>query len=233
MRCAIVGLVISWLVSGASATAAAAPPEPSGPHPRMLLDRELRAAWKGEARREHSPIAQAIRVCREATDTNAHDGALYQGAGWAKALQACLVAWAATEKPEYARTAIRFFTALLDDRDKIGDGAGGDTAVRRDDGYAIRNIGPYTALAYDWLHDHPAMTPELAARARRRWAAWLDWYEEKGYRARNPGTNYQAGFLAAATLIAVAQGGEAGEDGARLWRFVADELWGKDMAAAL
>ena len=78
-------------------------------------------------------------------------------------LQACLVAWAATEQPEHARTAIQFFTALIDDLDTIGDGAGGDTAARRDGGYAIRNLGPYTALAYDWLHDHPAMTPQLEA----------------------------------------------------------------------
>src|SRR5262249_16245461 len=83
-----------------------------------------------------------------------------------KVLQACLVAWAATEKPEHARTAIRFFTALLDDLDKIGDGLGGDESARRDHGYAIRNLGPYTALAYDWLHDQPAITPNLAPRPR-------------------------------------------------------------------
>ncbi|MEO7094639.1 MAG: hypothetical protein ABI175_15385, partial [Polyangiales bacterium] len=36
------------------------------------------------------------------------------------------------------------------------------------------------------------------------------------------------------TLISIAQGGEAAEqDGPKTWAFVADELWGKDMAAAL
>jgi MYXO-CTERM domain-containing protein len=232
VRSAVWGLVVTWVISSVAATAAAAPPEPSGPHPRLLLDRELRAAWKAAPREEHGPVAAAIGVCREAADGK-HDGALYQGANWAKALQACLVAWAATDRPEHSRTAMRFFIALIDDLDKIGDGAGGDTAARRDHGYAIRNLGPYTALAYDWLHDHPAMTPELKARARKRWAAWLDWYEENGYRARRPGSNYQAGYLAAATLIAIAQGSEAGEAGGKLWRYVADELWGKDMAAAL
>jgi hypothetical protein len=34
-------------------------------------------------------------------------------------------------------------------------------------------------------------------------------------------------------LIAVAQAGEAGEEGTKLWRYVADELWNKDMKAAL
>ncbi len=241
MRLAV-GLVVWVVVSVVSAVsgvglapgaAHAAPPEPTGPHPRILLDRELRAAWRAEAKHGKGPVGRAIRVCREADGTNAHDGALYQGAGWSKVLQACLVAWAATERKEHARTAIRFFTALLDDMDRVGDGLGGEAAARRDHGYAIRNLGPYTAIAYDWLHDHPAMTPELAARARQRWASWLDWYRDHGYRARHPGTNYQAGYLVSATLIAIAQGGEAGADGARLWRFVADELWGKDMAAAL
>jgi len=107
-------------------------------------------------------------------------------------------------------------------------------AALRDSGYAIRNLGPYGALAYDWLHDAPGMTPALRLHARQRWAAWLASYKEKGYHPRDPGTNYQAGYLIAATLIAVAQGGEATEQsGPALWQLVADQLWGKDMAAAL
>ncbi len=213
-----------------TSVAAAAPPEPSGPHPRMLLTPALRAAWKAQA--GSGPVAHAIRLCTDRASRDP-DGALYMGAEWSKMLQACLVAWAATDSAEHAATAIRYFTALLDDLEKIGDGKGGDQAAIRDSGYAIRNLGPYTALAYDWLHAQPAMTPALRQRARQRWAAWLASYKEKGYHPRDPGTNYQAGYLTAATLIAVAQGGEAGEAGLALWRLVADELWGKDMAAAL
>ena len=40
----------------------------------------------------------------------------------------------------------------------------GYEAARRDDGYAIRNLGPYTALAYDWFHD--AIPADVRARAR-------------------------------------------------------------------
>ena len=226
MRLAAIALVV------ASSVAHAAPPEPSGAHPRMLLDEEMRTAWKAQATAERGPIPGSIALC-ESGATRKHDGAVYQGSEWARLLQACLVAWVATEKPEHAATAVKFFTALLDDRDKIGDGQGGDRSATRDSGYAIRNLGPYTALAYDWLHNAPQMTPALKARARQRWKAWLDWYRAEGYRARVPGTNYQAGFLAAATMIAVAQGSEAAEEnGPELWRFVADELWGKDMAKA-
>ena len=221
------------LVTGVAGVAAAAPAEPSGSHPRMLLTADLRAAWKTQAQTGRGPIAGAIQLCADRTSKD-HDGALYMGAEWSKMLQACLVAWAATNDDAHAATAIRYFTALLDDLEKIGDGKGGDQAAIRDSGYAIRNLGPYTALAYDWLHDHPAMTPALRAHARQRWAAWLAAYKDKGYHPRDPGTNYQAGYLIAATMIAVAQGGEAAEEsGPALWTLVADGLWGKDMAAAL
>lgn len=228
MRLAV---VVSVLLLGV-ATAHATPPEPTGAHPRMLLDAKLKAEWKASI--DRGPVKGSIAMCQNARDTKDHDRAVYQGAEWSKVLQACLVAWAATDKPEHAQTAIRFFTALIDDLDTIGDKQGGDNAARRDDGYAIRNLGPMTALAYDWLHAQPGMTPALRQRARERWKAWLDWYVEKGYRARFPGTNYQAGYLISATMIAIAQGGEAAETrGPELWKFVADELWGKDMAAAL
>lgn len=213
------------------AHAASPPPEPTGPHPRIILDNEVRTAWRALATQERGPIAGSIALC-ESGQTQEHDRAIYMGSEWSRVLQACLVAYVATDKPQHAKTAIKFFTALIDDLDKIGDGSGGTEAARRDSGYALRNLGVYTAIAYDWLHDQ--LPPALRQRARERWEAWLGWYREKGYRARVPGTNYQAGFLAAATLISIAQGGEATEQrGPELWRFVADELWGKDMSAAL
>ncbi|MDB4955676.1 MAG: hypothetical protein JWO36_3245 [Myxococcales bacterium] len=196
----------------------------------MLLDPELHAAWTAQAKAEHGPVVGAIALCDDAARSHEHDRALYQGSEWAKVLQACLVAWAATDDQAHAATAIRFFTALIDDLDDIGDHRGGDEAARRDSGYAIRNLGPYTALAYDWLHDAPGMTPELRKRARARWKAWLDWYRQKGYRANTPGSNYHAGYLLAATTIAIAQAGEAPGD--PLWNEVADKMWKKDMAGA-
>jgi hypothetical protein len=227
-------IVLTVLVATATTRpGAAAPPEPTGPHPRMLLDRELRAQWKAMARAHAGPVVGAIRLCEQARLTRHHDRAQYQGSAWARALQACLVAWAATDSHDDAATAIKFFTALLDDLETVGDGRGGDEAVRRNSGYPIRNLAPYAALAYDWLHDHPLMTPELAARARHRFRAWLDWYRDRGYRAASPGANYHAGYLIAATMIAIAQAGEAGEYGTALWRHVADQMWSKEMAAAL
>ena len=214
-----------------SSVAGATPPEPAGPHPRMLLDNEVRTAWREQAKANRAPIAGAIALCREARATREHDHAQYQGSEWAKVLQACLVAWAATDDKIHADTAIRFFTALLDDLDDINDLKGGNNAASRDSGYAIRNLGPYTALAYDWLHDQ--MSDELRARARARWKAWLGWYAASGYRAHTPPSNYYAGYLLSATAIAIAEAGEAGGDGKALWGLVADTMWGKEMAAAL
>ncbi|HEY6178324.1 MAG TPA: hypothetical protein VIX73_27905, partial [Kofleriaceae bacterium] len=216
---------------GGMAVARAAPPEPSGPHPRMLLDAGLKTAW--HARKDgRNPIAAAILLCGGGGG-HEHAGAQYMGSEWKKMLQACLVAWAATGEPGHAATALRYFTALLDDLDTIGDHKGGDAAGNRDSGYAIRNLAPYTALAYDWLHDAPGMTPELRARARQRWAAWLTFFEHSGYHPHDPGSNYHAGYLLAATMVAIAQAGEAGDAGRALWRDVVDRMWNKEMAAAL
>src|SRR5262249_4249666 len=86
------------------------------------------------------------------------------------------------------------------------------------------------ALAYDWLHDQ--LPPELRTRARGRWKAWLDWYRAKGYRAHQPGSNYHAGYLLSATMIAIAEDGDAQDRGA-LGREGACKRWGQEKAAAL
>jgi hypothetical protein len=223
VRLAVVALALSATVAHA---------DPTGPRPHLLLEPGLRAAWREQASAPHGPVHGAIALCDDARTTHEHDRALYMGAEWAKVVQACLVAWAATDQADHAATAVRYLTALLDDLETIGDHRGGDEAARRDDGYAIRNLGPYTALAYDWLHDAPGMTPELRARARARWKAWLAWYREHGYRAHTAATNYHAGYALAATLIAIAEAGEAGDDGAALWREVVT-MWTKELGGAL
>lgn len=204
-------LAIVGLLAG---SAAAAPP-------KILLDAPLKAAWKKQADQKHGPVPGSIALCTEAAASREHDKAVYMGSEWSKVLQACLVAYAATDKVDYAKTGVKFLTALLDDLDAIGDKKGGDEAARRDSGYALRNLGPYTALGYMWLYDQ--LPADVRDRAPKRWKAWLDWFKDKGYRAREPGSNYQAGYLLSATLIGIATGDS---------KFAQDELWGKDMAKA-
>jgi hypothetical protein len=203
---------------------------PTSAHPRIVLNADLRAAWKKAGRDKSSVVARMISTCEKIQrDPKEYDHDVYMGFTWAAAIQNCLVAWVATDKPAYADTAIRYFSALLDDKDQRGDGKGGDELIRRDDGYSMRSLGPFTALAYDWLYDFPTMTPALKAHARARWAAWIDWYRSKGYHSRVAASNYQAGFLSAATLIAIAQSDESGAAGTTLWRTVVDDLWTNDM----
>jgi hypothetical protein len=227
----VVAAVVAVAVLGATARAQ---PEPSGPHPRIVLDDQIRATWKRQVKDQDGAIPRAIARCvKVKADPKENRYSGYQGAEWATSVQACLIAWAATGDDVHAATAMTYFVALIDDLDEVGDGKGGDLAARRDHGFAIRFLGAPSALAYDWLHDHKLMTPAIRARARQRFTAWTDWYPEGGYRPRDPGTNYHAGWLAAATLISVAEAGDGGADSARLWRLVADELWAKDMVTAL
>src|SRR5689334_1825729 len=141
MTRALVVLVLSM----ASVVAAA----PNGPHPRIVLDDALRAAWKKQAGVRDSAVARAIATCADARSNPdaRHDN--YMGLDWSRTLEACLVAWAATGSKADADTAVTFFKALLDDLADVGDHQGGDEVARRDSGYAIRAEGPATALAYD------------------------------------------------------------------------------------
>jgi hypothetical protein len=223
--------VAIWSV--AVAERAFAQPEPGGPHPRLFLDAATDEALRTLAKQRGSSVARAVGGCDAVAGARGqHDRDSYMGFDWARSVQTCLIAWKVTGSEKHAATALRYFRALLDDRQQVGDGLGGDRSAARDDGYAIRAHGPYSALAYDWLHDHPLMDEATRARARRRFTAWTDWYLAEGYRARGPGTNYHAGYVLAATLIAIAQGTEAGEDGARLWRHVVDTVFGTDLLPA-
>lgn len=202
-----------------------------GPHPRLLLDEATRAGLAAASKREGTAVAAAVERCADLEyrrDEADRDG--YMGLDWAQNVQSCLVAWVATGREQYAREARRYFIALIDDLEHVGDGRGGNAAARRDSGYAIRGHGPYAALAYDWLYDR--LDESVRARARERFVAWSDWHREHGYRARGPGTNYHAGYVLATTLAAVAAGGEGGEATDRLWVRTRDEIFGADLLPA-
>src|ERR1041385_2951798 len=115
--CGVRCVIVLMLFTG---VAHATPPEPTGAHPRMLLDDALKRDLRQYAKLPVGPVAGAIKLCDEARSTKEHVRALYQGSEWAKVLQACLVAWAATDDKDHAATAIQYFTALIDDLDVIG-----------------------------------------------------------------------------------------------------------------
>ena len=234
------GLALTLVLSGGivlgavADRASAAPAPPVRVHPRLFLDADTLDGLRAAAARPGSATAAAIAGC---DDVIAHPGQWqsggYQGLGFIEPLSDCLVAWAVRGDPADAQTAATYFRALLDDYETLGDGAGGDTAVQHDDGYPMRSFGPYAAIAYDWLHDAPGVDGDLLAHARARFKAWTDWYGAKGYHRSEAGANYHAGYVFAATMIAIAEAGEAGGDGDALWGHVVDDIFAGQLAPAL
>lgn len=224
----------AMLVTLACASALAAEPAPKGPHPRLFLDSGTAEALAQQWTDPSSPVARGAKRCKAAREHPAkYSEGGWQGFEFVTTLSSCLVAWKAGGDAADLGTAIQYFRVLLDDYQSVGDGAGGDDVVRHDSGYAMRTFAPFSALAYDWLHDAPGVDEELRSRARQRFAAWMAWYADAGYLRHTPGANYHAGWVFAATLIAIAEAGEAGSAGDEHWTTVRDVIWGKDMKEAL
>ncbi len=209
--------------------ASAAPSPPSGAHPRIWLTKPTMTALHANAARSGSAAAAVVAECRDVVaNPSNYDHAIYQGYGWAYASASCGMAWQLTRDPAFATAGLRIFKALLEDFIVIGDGAGGATAVTHDAGYGMRYFGAYAALAYDWFHDAPG-ADALLPRARALFKTWVEWYEASGYLKSAPGSNYQAGYLLAKTMIAIAASGE--DDGAAATYFgdVVDHMFAQEI----
>ena len=179
---------------------------PLGSHPRILLMTDRIAVVRG-LRDAGAPTWRALaEACDDATKDNIASG--YEAWDWVDATLDLALCHAVTRRPDYARAALRYFTALLDDHTKVGDGAGGDAVVHHDDGYSIRTHGCFGAIAYDWLHDAPGMTPELRRHAVDRFVAWTRWFSENGYNRDQPIANYYAGYFGAVAFAGIAAAGD-------------------------
>jgi hypothetical protein len=221
----------SAIINTITGLAAAAP---SGAHPRLWLDSQTIAGLKTQAGVKNSPVARGAARCAAArTDPAEYSDGGWQGFEFVTTLSGCLVSWVASGSADELQTAVKYWNVLLDDYQSVGDGAGGDDVVTHDTGYAMRTFAPYSAIAYDWLHDAPGVSDELLAHARERFDAWVTYYTKSGYLKDLPGANYEAGYAFAATLIAIAEGGEAGSAGDAHWATVHDTIWAKDLVPAL
>lgn len=212
---------------------ASAQSAPTGAHPRIWLDAATRSGIQAQAGVAGGAVARAQARCaaaQEDPDDYAEGG--WQGFEFVTTLSGCLTSYVASGDAGALATAIKYWKALLDDYQDVGDGLGGDSVVTHDTGYAMRTFAPFSALAYDWLHDAPGVTEELRAHARARFGAWFDYYSSKGYLRDLPGANYHAGYVFAASLIAIAEGGEAGAAGDAHWSTLRDVIWQKDLLPA-
>ncbi len=207
---------------------------PSGPHPRLWLDAETLSGLSAQVGVKGSAVERGAARCAAArTDPSEYADGGWQGFEFVTTLSGCLVSWEASGSADDLETAIKYWNVLLDDYATVGDGDGGDAVITHDTGYAMRTFAPYSALAYDWLHDAPGVTETLRAHARERFDAWVTAYAKDGYLRDLAGANYEAGYAFAATLIAIAEAGEAGSAGDTHWSIVKDTIWGKDLAPAL
>ena len=211
---------------------AAAPPAPSGPHPRIWLNAPTLAAMKAKMADPASAASGVIANCKDvAARPQKYNNSVYQGYGWAYAAASCGAAWQLTKDPAHAAAGLRLYQALLEDYNDIGDGMGGDTAEQHDGGYSMRYFGSFVAIAYDWFHDAPNVEA-LLTRSRALFKTWVTWYESNGYLKSEPGSNYHAGYLFAKTMIAIAGSGEDDGSAAQYWADVVDNKFPKEVVLA-
>src|SRR5579862_2543461 len=231
------GTLVAASVAGLSATTAqAAPAPPSGAHPRIFLSSTVVASMKQAMTDPNSAVSAEIALCQSAIDTPIMDSG-YEGEDWSLAASACALAWQLTGDMKYATAGLTLLRSLLEDVDKMGDKMAcvpnataeqAGASIKRDTGYAIRFIGPHSALAYDWLHEAPGATA-LLQQARDCFRAWITFYTANGYLADEPDANYEAGYVGAKTLISIAEAGEDGASSDQFWTETVDTVFTKEL----
>jgi hypothetical protein len=241
---------LSWVALAGlllAPTARAAPPAPSGSHPRLFLRGGNLAIARTNAQTSGTVSKAIVDGCQKTIDTpqwyNDRGGA--GGGTWPGAAVACAFAYLTTQNAAYATQAVKYWKAALNDDQTLGDGLGCVPGVStdwqswngsgspppviititHDTGYPMRWYGPFIALTYDWLHDAPGVDEALRAQTRTCLTAWVNYYSARGYLHAEPGGNYNAGFVVAKTMAAVAMGGENGTAGDTMWTELVDGIF--------
>jgi hypothetical protein len=259
MRSCLKGLfaVLSILVASSPSGAQAAAPPSSGAHPRLFMSAANVTAYAANAKSKGTAAAALVSRCQETIDSpnsySTRGGA--DGDAWPGAAMSCAFAYSITNNASYLTQALKYWKAALNDDQALGDNlgcvAGVNTnwqtwdgsdprpplliTVTHDTGYPIRWYGPDVALTYDWLYNAPGVDEALRSQTRTCLGAWVDWYSKSGYLHDMAGANYNAGFVIAKTMAAVAIGTDGGTDG-HLWTetlsLFSDLLIGKGLAGS-
>src|SRR5579883_2513168 len=106
--------------------AAANPPNPSGPHPRMFMSASAVAAYTSNATKAGTAAAGLVKQCDDtiATPADYMSRGGSDGNAWPQATVACAFAYVATQKPQYLTQALTYWQASLDDDQTLGDKLG-------------------------------------------------------------------------------------------------------------
>ena len=243
-------LLATTVLAAGAGVAHAAPPTPSGAHPRLFMSAANVAAYTASAGKTGTAAAGLVAQC---DDTIANTSSYSTRGGsdgnyWPQSAVACAFAYVATKKAPYLAQALLYWKASLNDDQTLGDGKGCapgvSTAwqswamsgtgsappvlvtVTHDTGYPIRWYGPDLALTYDWLYGATGVDAALQQQTRTCLSSWLDYYSGYGYHRDEAGANYNAGYVVSETLGAIAIGTDGGADG-HLWTVAVDGVMTK------
>ncbi|MFL5306455.1 MAG: hypothetical protein ACJ8F1_14655 [Polyangia bacterium] len=239
LRRACVGALVAGVIVATAARAWAAPPVPSGPHPRLFITGNKLSLLTTAAKTASSASGQIVKGCQDTVDDPAGNSVRggADGGDWPLSAVACAFSWLTTKNMGHLTAALKYWKASLNDDQTIGDGLGCVAGVNlkspaavitisHDTGYPMRWYGPSIALVYDWLYSAPGVDSALLSQTRSCLTAWNDYYTANGYLNFQPGSNYNAGYVAAKALSAVAIGNDGGADG-HLWTEVVDDVFAK------
>jgi hypothetical protein len=222
---------------------------PTTPHPRLFLTAQDIAGLAARAKDSTTAAASLVADCQQTIDDPA-DFATRGGADgdtWPGAAVECAFAYLATQSSAFLAQAIKYWNAALNDDQQIGDALGCVAGanpnwqtwdqttpappiiltVTHDTGYPIRWYGPYLALTYDWLYSAPGVDEALRSHTRLCLENWVDYYTAKGYHNTEAGSNYNAGYVLAKALSAIAISGDDSATSGHLWTETLDDVFQK------
>lgn len=203
-------------------------PEGAWPHPRVLLSAARIVELTRVATPENPAFVRLLKGCDEAAGKKIEAG--YEAEDWAHAAADLAICALVTHKEGYAKAAVQYAVALVDDEAKVGDRKGGDGIVVHNDGYSIRNRGVFPALVYDWLHEAPALDDAAKKKIVGRVYAYVKWYRKAGYRNGDAAGNHYMGHFATAAVAGPAFAGD--DPRASELRGIARKMWKDEIVPA-
>ncbi|HEY2511969.1 MAG TPA: hypothetical protein VGI39_13975 [Polyangiaceae bacterium] len=198
---------------------------PPGPHPRILLTPARLSILQARKAEGAASWTDLLKACDKARASDIRSG--YEAWDWVHSALDLAICARLTSQSAYAASGVRYFQAILDDKEIVGDGAGGDLVVHHDDGYSIRTRGWLGAVVYDWLYDAPGMTPALRTHAMDRFSGWIAWFKVNGHDHDEPISNYYAGYFGAVAFGGLACAGD--DPRADGFRAQSQRMWNEEV----
>ncbi|MFO0675378.1 MAG: heparinase II/III family protein [Polyangiaceae bacterium] len=192
---------------------------------RILLSPERLGRIQAAAKANTQAWRDTKAACDEVVNGKADSG--YEAWDWAIAAVSSAVCFRASGRADYAKAAVTYVNAMIDDLEAVGDKKGGEKGVHGDNGYSIRTRGMFSAIAVDVLGSAPEVTPEFRKKVAKRLVTWVDWYAKDGYKHDEPPANYYMGYFGTVAMTGLAF--EADEPKALAMRRKAREMWAKEI----